>query len=180
MDAAVVEEVISDLDISGTPRRRSADRPSSDPEPRKFTRARWPRLFPRPLTADPLTERTANNGSHLSPSEARAYMEQIVMQLQKSSQLVTEALSIAARRPSRQIGLREWRTGKSFSFPGMHNNVHNNNKANIFPLFLQLSTALFKEFPVGNVRRQFLLNSMKLFDLVLMVASFWTGRGNSF
>jgi hypothetical protein len=40
-----------------------------------------------------------NNGrsGHLSPAEARAYMEQIVLQLQKSSQLVTEALSDRAK-----------------------------------------------------------------------------------
>jgi len=46
-------------------------------------------LFPASTHSGSTPQTNSNNGSHLSPSEARAYMEQIVMQLQKSSQLVT-------------------------------------------------------------------------------------------
>jgi len=59
MDAAVVEEVISDLDISRHTSKAFRGPAEFGPGAAQFTRARWPRLFPRPLTADPLTERTA-------------------------------------------------------------------------------------------------------------------------
>ncbi|MFZ0769880.1 MAG: AAA family ATPase [Candidatus Sulfotelmatobacter sp.] len=88
MDAAIVEEVISDLDI--TRHTSKAVR-----GPAEFGPGAAQVYDSSPAFVPPVADRFhgSNNGSHLSPAEARAYMEQIVHQLQKSSRLVTEALS---------------------------------------------------------------------------------------
>jgi len=89
MDAAIVEEVISDLDIS-----RHTSKAFRGPAEFGPGAAQVFESLPSNSFSPAVPHRTnGGNASHLSPSEARAYMEQIVMQLQKSSQLVTEALS---------------------------------------------------------------------------------------
>ena len=88
MDAAIVEEVISDLDI-----HRHTSKAIRGPAEFGPGAAQVFENLPVSAFAPSAPHRVGGNGSHLSPSEARAYMEQIVMQLQKSSQLVTEALS---------------------------------------------------------------------------------------
>jgi hypothetical protein len=95
MDAATVEEVISDLDIS-----RHTSKAFRGPA--EFGPGAAQVYENLPATFPGSTHRVnSNSGAHLSPSEARAYMEQIVMQLQKSSQLVTEALSDRTKAPGR-------------------------------------------------------------------------------
>jgi general secretion pathway protein A len=90
MDAAIVEEVITDLDI--TRHTTKTVRGPSDFGP---ATAQVFDSSPANVFSPVITQRFNGNshGTRLSPSEARSYMEQIVTQLQKSSQLVTEALS---------------------------------------------------------------------------------------
>ena len=90
MDAAIVEEVINDLDI--TRHTTKAFRSPGDFGPGAA------QVFDNSPPAS-LYAKTNGNGNdqHLSPAEARAYMEQISAQLQKSNQLVNEALSDRAK-----------------------------------------------------------------------------------
>ena len=94
MDAAIVEEVINDLDISR--HTSKAVRGSAEFGPGAAQVYGSSAVSPFAASSAPSSAPRFNggkNGEHLSPAEARAYMEQIVLQLQRSSQLVTEALS---------------------------------------------------------------------------------------
>jgi hypothetical protein len=94
MDSAIVEEVISDLDISRHTTKAFRGPSDFGPGAAQVYESLPAGTF-APASGHSTSGHRMNGGhsSHLSPSEARAYMEQIVMQLQKSSQLVTEALS---------------------------------------------------------------------------------------
>jgi hypothetical protein len=94
MDSAVVEEVISDLDITRHTSKPLRGTMQFGPGAAQVYDNSIPDRF-----APGVHRSNGANGGHLSPSEARAYMEQIAMQLQKSSQLVTEALSDRAKAP---------------------------------------------------------------------------------
>jgi general secretion pathway protein A len=95
MDVAIVEEVISDLDISRHTTKAVRSSAEFGPGAAQVFEGTSASGF-----VSPPAHRFGNggNGSHLSPSEARTYMEQIAMQLQRSSQLVTEALSDRTKR----------------------------------------------------------------------------------
>lgn len=99
MDTAIVEEVISDLDISRHTSKAVRGPADFGPGAAQIYDSSPPSSFVQ--SARPRFN-GGKNGEHLTPAEARVYMEQIVMQLQRSSQLVTEALSGRTKPSSRE------------------------------------------------------------------------------
>jgi hypothetical protein len=88
MDAAIVEEVISDLDISRLTSKAVRGLAEFGPGAAQVYDSSTPSAFGTFSTS---RFSGGKNDEDISPAQARAYMEQIVLQLQKSSQLVTEA-----------------------------------------------------------------------------------------
>jgi len=84
--------VISDLDITRHTSKAQRAPGEFGPGAAQVFEGSSPNDFFTPV-ASRSSGRGAGPGSNLSPAEARAYMEQIAHQLQRSSQLVTEALS---------------------------------------------------------------------------------------
>lgn len=88
MDAPIIEEVISDMDITRHTSKAVRGRAQFSPAAAQVYDS-------SPAFVPPMAHRCngSDKASHLSPAEAGAYMEQIVRQLQKSNQLATKALS---------------------------------------------------------------------------------------
>jgi hypothetical protein len=97
MDAAIVEEVISDLDITRHTSKALRGPSEFGPGAAQVYEGSAPTNF-----FSPVAPRAHGYGqtANLSPAEARAYMEQIATQLHRSSQLVTEALTDRQKPPS--------------------------------------------------------------------------------
>jgi hypothetical protein len=92
IDAAIVEEVISDLDISRHTSKAVSGHGDLGPGASQVYDNSG-----SPVLEGAVRSNSGLDRDHLTPAEARAYMQQIVTQLQKSSQLVTEALSGRAK-----------------------------------------------------------------------------------
>jgi hypothetical protein len=105
MDAAIVEEVISDLDITRHTSKAFRGPTELGPGAAQVYEGSTAQVYEGSPSANffaPVSSRPngGSHASHLSPAEARAYMEQITAQLHRSNKLVSEALSERTKPPS--------------------------------------------------------------------------------
>jgi len=156
------------------------DRPSSD-RSRASLRELGATFVPA-STSQRITHRTnSNNGSHLSPSEARHTWTNCdaAAKIKSAGNRSIVRSQQGVRRGQNWIKrVGDWKI--SFSFPGMHNNVHNITRPISPPVSPTFHSAFSRSFPVGNVRRQVLVEFDENCSTLPDGGLIWTGRGNSF